>query len=73
MNLMGTMLPVLQHCKIFQDSNELKVLETDLAYIYANFSFLLQSIRKLEMTRNLLSETVKEINDIQDKLEKSTA
>jgi hypothetical protein len=33
----------------------------------------LQSIRKLEMTRNLLSETVKEINDIQDKLEKSTA
>jgi hypothetical protein len=25
---------------IFQDSNELKVLKTDLAYIPANFSFL---------------------------------
>jgi hypothetical protein len=58
---------------IFQDSNKLKVLRTDLAYIRANFSFLSQSVTKLEMTTNLLSETVKEINDIQDKLKKSTA
>jgi hypothetical protein len=57
---------------IFQDSNELKVLRTDLAYIRANFSFLSQSVTKLEMTTNSLSETVKEINDIQDKLKKST-
>jgi hypothetical protein len=32
---------------IFQDSNELKVLKTDLAYIHANFSFLSQSITKV--------------------------
>jgi hypothetical protein len=49
------------------------VLKTDLAYIRANFSFLPQSLTKLEMTTNLLSETIKEINDIQDKLKKSTA
>jgi hypothetical protein len=55
---------------IFKDSNELKLLRTDLAYIHANFSFLSQSITKLEMTTNLLSETVKEINDIEDKLKK---
>jgi hypothetical protein len=58
---------------IFQDSNELKVLRTDLAYISANFSFLSQSITTLEMTTNLLSETMKKINDIEDKLKKSTA
>jgi hypothetical protein len=58
---------------IFQYSNELKVLKTDLAYIRANFSFLSQSITKFEMTTNLLSKTVKEINYIQDKLKKSTA
>jgi hypothetical protein len=57
---------------IFQYSNELKVLKTDLAYIRANFSFLSQSITKLEMTTNL-SETVKEINGIQDRLKKSMA
>jgi hypothetical protein len=57
---------------IFQYSNELKVLKTDLTYIRANFSFLSQSITKLEMTTNL-SETVKEINGIQDRLKKSTA
>jgi hypothetical protein len=33
---------------IFKDSNELKELKTDLAYIHANFSFVLQSITKLE-------------------------
>jgi hypothetical protein len=54
---------------IFKDSNVLKVLETDLAYIHANFSFLSQSITKLEKTINL-SETIKEINDIQEKLNK---
>jgi prefoldin subunit 5 len=58
---------------IFQDSDELKVLKTGLAYIVANFSYLSQSITKLEMSTNLLSETIKEINDIQDKLKKSTA
>jgi hypothetical protein len=40
----------------------LKVLKTDLAYIYANFSFLSHSIAKLENTTNLLLDTVKEIN-----------
>jgi hypothetical protein len=44
---------------IFKDSDELKVLRTDLAYIHANFSFLSQSVTKLEMTTNLLSETIK--------------
>jgi prefoldin subunit 5 len=68
---MGTMLPLLQYCKTFQNSDELKVLKTDLAYIRENFSFLSQSITKLEMTTNLLSETIKEIDDIQDKLKKS--
>jgi hypothetical protein len=64
MNLTGTMQD------IFQDLNELKMLRTDLAYIRANFCFLSQPITKLEMTTNLLSETIKEINDIQDKLKK---
>jgi hypothetical protein len=50
----------------FQDSNELKLLRTYLAYIRANFSFLSQSITELEMTTSLLSETIKEISDIQD-------
>jgi hypothetical protein len=44
---------------IFQDSYKLKVLKTDLAYICANFNFPLQSITKLEMTLNLLLETIK--------------
>jgi hypothetical protein len=55
---------------IFQDSNDLKLLRTYLAYICANFSFLSQSVTELEMTTNLLSE-IKEINDIQYKLKKS--
>jgi hypothetical protein len=74
MNLTGTILPLLQYCKTyFRTQNELKVLRTDLAYICANFSFLLQSITRLDMITNLLSETIKEINDIEDKLKKSTA
>jgi hypothetical protein len=44
---------------IFQDSNELKVIRTDVAYIRENFSFLSQSITELEITTNLLSETIK--------------
>jgi hypothetical protein len=32
---------------MFQDSNELKVLKSDFAYIRANFSFLSQSVTKL--------------------------
>jgi hypothetical protein len=55
---------------MFKDSNELKVLKTDLVYIHANFSFLLQCITKWEKTTNLLSETIKEINYFQDKLNK---
>jgi hypothetical protein len=55
---------------IFQNSSESKVLKTDLAYIRANFSFLSQSITKLEMTTTFLSETIKQINGIQDKQEK---
>jgi hypothetical protein len=51
----------------------MKVLKIDLAYIRANLSFLSQFITKFEMTRSLLSETINEINDIQDKQKKSTA
>jgi alpha-D-ribose 1-methylphosphonate 5-triphosphate diphosphatase PhnM len=57
---------------MFKDSNELKVLKTDLAYIHANFSFQSQSTMKLEKTTNLFSETIKEINNIQDKVNKTT-
>jgi hypothetical protein len=46
------------------------VLKTDLAYIHANLSFLSQTIIKLEKATNLLLETIKEINDIQDELKK---
>jgi hypothetical protein len=53
----GSSITILQD--IFQDSNEFKVLKTDLAHIRANFSFLSQSITKLEMTTNLLSETLR--------------
>jgi hypothetical protein len=42
-----------------------------MAYIHVNFDFLSQSIRKLEKTTNPLSETIKEINDFQDKLSKT--
>jgi hypothetical protein len=59
-------ITILQN--IFQDSKALKVLRTDLAYIHANFSFLSQPITKLEMMKNLLSETIKEINNIEDKM-----
>jgi hypothetical protein len=54
--------------EIYSDSNELKVLKADLAYIYADFSFLLQSITQFEKATNLLPETIKEFSDIQDKL-----
>jgi hypothetical protein len=64
----ASLVTILQD--IFQDSNDLKLLRTYLAYICANFSFLLQSVTELEMTTNLLSE-IKEINDIQYKLKKS--
>jgi hypothetical protein len=46
------------------------VLKTDLAYIRANLSFLSQYITNLEMTTNLLPETIKDINDNQDALKK---
>jgi hypothetical protein len=41
-----------------------------MAYIHANLIFLLQSTAKLEKTANLLSKTITEFNDIQDKLNK---
>jgi hypothetical protein len=47
------------------------VLKTDLAYIHANFSFLSQPVTKLEKATNLLSQTIREINDVQDKLNKT--
>jgi hypothetical protein len=58
---------------IFKDSSELKALKTDLAYIHANFSFLSQSITKLERATNLLSETITEVNDIHDNLKKTNS
>jgi hypothetical protein len=59
-------IAVLQ--EIFNNSNELKVLETDFTYIHANFSFLSQSVTELEKTTNLFSKTIKEMNNAQDKL-----
>jgi hypothetical protein len=52
--------------EIFKDTNEMKTLKTDLAYIHENFSSRSQYITKLETTTNLLSETIREMNDIQD-------
>jgi hypothetical protein len=34
----------------FNDLNELKMIKTDLAYIHANFTFLSQSVTKVEET-----------------------
>jgi hypothetical protein len=55
---------------IFKGSNELKVLKNDLAYIHADFSFVLLSTAKLEKATNLLSEATKEIEGIEHKLNK---
>jgi hypothetical protein len=73
MNLTGTMLRLLQYCNTYSGLKSIKGAKTDLAYIHVNLCFLSQSITKLEMKTNLLYETIKEINDIQDKLQKSTA
>jgi hypothetical protein len=43
-----------------------------LAYINANFSFPSQSVTEFEKTANLLSETVKEVYNIEDKLNKTS-
>jgi hypothetical protein len=67
MNLTG-MIAILQG--IFNDSDELKTHKTDLVYIHANFSFLSQHIIKLEKTKNLLSETIIAVSDIQEELNK---
>jgi hypothetical protein len=48
----------------------LRNLKTDLVYIYAYFSFLSQSITKVEKTTHFLSETRNEINDMQDNVNK---
>jgi hypothetical protein len=41
-----------------------------MAHIHTNFNFLSLSITKLVKTTNSLSETLKEIVDIQDELDK---
>jgi hypothetical protein len=51
-------------------TDELKVLETTLAYSHTNFSFLLPSAVKSENTTNLLSNTIYTSNNIQYKLNK---
>jgi uncharacterized coiled-coil DUF342 family protein len=56
----------------YNDSNELKALKTNLANINANLSFVMQSITELVKTINLVLETIKEICNIQDKLNKIT-
>jgi chromosome segregation ATPase len=48
--------------------NKLRAIKTNLAYIHANFSFLSQTITKLKKNTNLLSETIKEINDKLNKI-----
>jgi hypothetical protein len=55
---------------MLNDSIKLKVLKTDWAYIHANFSLLFQSTTKLENTINLLSDIMKEMKGVQDKLNK---
>jgi hypothetical protein len=45
--------------QIFNTSNEIHIINIDLAYIYAIFSFLLQSITKLEKTKHVLSTAKK--------------
>lgn len=54
-----------------QTLTEFKLLKTDSSYINVNFTFLSQSTVKLEKTTNSLSKMIKEINDIQDKLNRS--
>jgi hypothetical protein len=54
----------------FKDSNESTALKSDLAYIHAKFSFQSQSITRSEKNTNLSSERAKQINDIQEKLNK---
>jgi hypothetical protein len=41
-----------------------------LAYVRGDFSFLSQSVVKLEEAANMLVEKIKEMKDIQDKLKK---
>jgi hypothetical protein len=53
----------------FNDSDEFKVLKTDLAYIHANFSSLSQSVTEFIRTKNVLAETrMKSVSDIQNEL-----
>jgi hypothetical protein len=47
-----------------KDSNELKVLKTNFAYINANLSFVMQSIAGSVKTKNLVLGTIKEICDV---------
>lgn len=44
--------------------------DNDMQYCHVDFSFLLQSVAKIEKTAGLQSETIKEMNNIQDKLNK---
>jgi hypothetical protein len=68
--LTGMMLPLMQYCKKYLATNELKVLETALAYSLIHFSFLLPSIVKSEKTINLLTDAIYTSNNIQHKLNK---
>lgn len=47
-------------------------LRNELAYISANLSFLCDSIKKLEQTTNLLTESVKEISEVETKINSLT-
>jgi hypothetical protein len=57
---------------MFKDSNEFKVLKSDLPFILATSSFVSQPTTKLENTINLLSESIRKSMDFQNKLKKTT-
>ena len=53
---------------VFQTPSELTALKTDLVFISANFCFLSDIITKLEKSKLLLTESLKEIDNIENKL-----
>jgi hypothetical protein len=54
----ASFIAILQ--EIFNDTNELTVLKTNLAYILTNLSFLSQSVTMLQKITKLFSKTVKQ-------------
>jgi hypothetical protein len=44
--------------------------DTDMWHCHVDFSSLLQCVEKMEKTISLLSETIKDMNNIQDKINK---